>query len=119
MDFIHGAKLLKLLKEIDQYFSQDAPLETSIDIDGSGKPDPGKPESGTTVITRSPCPYSGGNPELAGARFDPTADEDYAIRFESAYKHYGHGRTRTPVLLGLDMNVERGQIYGLLGKVFL
>ena len=24
---------------------------------------------------------------------------------------------RSPVLLGLDMNVERGQIYGLLGKL--
>ena len=87
------------------------PLETAINIE-----DNAKPESGATVITRSPCPYSGGNPELTGARFDPEPEEEYAIKFKSAFKHYGHGKGRTPVLLGLDMNVERGQIYGLLGK---
>jgi hypothetical protein len=87
--------------------------ETAIHIE-----DTTKPESGPTVITRSTCPYSGGNTDLSVARFDPDPDEEYAIRFESAYKHYGHGKGRTPVLLGLDMNVERGQIYGLLGKSF-
>jgi hypothetical protein len=70
------------------------------------------------VITRSPCPYSGVNPDLSDPKFETDPDEEYAIRFESAYKHYGSGKSRTPVLLGLDMNVERGQIYGLLGKMF-
>ena len=42
---------------------------------------------------------------------------DKAICLDSAYKHYGKGRSKTPVLLGLDMNVERGTIYGLLGKI--
>ena len=40
-----------------------------------------------------------------------------AICLDSAYKHYGKGRSKTPVLLGLDMNVDRGTIYGLLGKI--
>ena len=38
-----------------------------------------------------------------------------AICLESTYKHYGKGRSKLPVLLGLDMNVEKGTIYGLLG----
>ena len=40
-----------------------------------------------------------------------------AISLESAYKHYGKGRKKFPVLLGLDMNVEKGTIYGLLGNL--
>ena len=41
---------------------------------------------------------------------------DKAISLNSAYKHYGKGRKKLPVLLGLDMTVEKGTIYGLLGK---
>ena len=42
-------------------------------------------------------------------------DTEKAICLESAYKHYGKGKGKLPVLLGLDMNVEKGTIYGLLG----
>lgn len=43
-------------------------------------------------------------------------DSDVAIRLESAYKHYGSRKSGTPVLMGLDMEVKKGQIYGLLGE---
>ena len=39
-----------------------------------------------------------------------------AIKLDSAYKHYGSGKSRLPVLVGLNMEVQAGQIYGLLGK---
>ena len=39
-----------------------------------------------------------------------------AVCFDSAYKHYGKGRKKHPVLLGLDLNAEKGKIYGLLGN---
>ena len=42
-----------------------------------------------------------------------------AICLDKAYKHYGKGGKKFPVLLGLDMNVEQGTIYGLLGKLWL
>jgi hypothetical protein len=41
---------------------------------------------------------------------------EVAIRLDSAYKSYGRGKTKLPVLIGLNMEVPRGQIYGLLGK---
>lgn len=44
--------------------------------------------------------------------------EDLAIELDSAYKHYGSGKTKTPVLMGLDMKVTKGQIYGLLGELY-
>ena len=59
------------------------------------------------------------NRDDGGAKLCSTEDtyiEPKAICFDNAYKHYGKGRSKTPVLLGLDMNVERGQIYGLLGN---
>ena len=56
-----------------------------------------------------------GEANLCGA--EHTYIEEKAICFDNAYKHYGKGRSRTPVLLGLDMNVERGTIYGLLGNI--
>ena len=40
-----------------------------------------------------------------------------AIKLESTYKHYGSGKSKTQVLIGLNMEVARGQIYGLLGKL--
>lgn len=43
-------------------------------------------------------------------------DGDVAIQLSSAYKHYGSGKNKTPVLVGLDMEVTKGQIYGLLGR---
>lgn len=42
--------------------------------------------------------------------------DQIAIRLDNACKHYGGGKKKTPVLLGLDMEVKKGQIYGLLGK---
>ena len=48
----------------------------------------------------------------------PDGGRELAIRLQGAYKHYGKGGKRTPVLLGLDMEVKRGEIYGLLGKKF-
>ncbi len=44
----------------------------------------------------------------------PTQNE-VAIELASTYKHYGSGKSKLPVLIGLNMEVERGQIYGLLG----
>ena len=47
----------------------------------------------------------------------PTADDPgVAIRLSNAHKHYGTRKKRLPVLIGLDMEVRRGQIYGLLGE---
>ena len=40
-----------------------------------------------------------------------------AVCFDSAYKHYGKGRKQHPVLMGLDLNAEKGKIYGLLGNI--
>ena len=41
---------------------------------------------------------------------------DPAIQLEGAYKSYGGtGKKSHPVLLGLNMSVPRGRIYGLLG----
>ena len=45
------------------------------------------------------------------------SSETLAIQLKSAYKHYGSGKNRLPVLIGLNMNVPKGQIYGLLGKI--
>lgn len=45
------------------------------------------------------------------------SEDNVAIRLEEAFKHYGSGKHKTPVLLGLDMCVRRGQIYGLLGEL--
>lgn len=42
-------------------------------------------------------------------------DPEVAINLDDAFKHYGHGKSRLPVLLGLNMEVGKGQIYGLLG----
>ena len=39
-----------------------------------------------------------------------------AIKLESTYKTYGSGKSKTQVLIGLNMEVPKGQIYGLLGK---
>ena len=39
-----------------------------------------------------------------------------AIRLSDAHKHYGSGKKKMPVLVGLDMEVQKGQIYGLLGE---
>ena len=47
---------------------------------------------------------------------EPTNNEK-AVCFDSSYKHYGKGRNKHPVLLGLDLNAEKGKIYGLLGKL--
>nr|AHK05672.1 ATP-binding cassette transporter sub-family H 103004 [Tigriopus japonicus] len=44
-----------------------------------------------------------------------TKEGPVAIKISNAYKHYTSGQKRTPVLLGLDMEVKKGQIYGLLG----
>ena len=41
---------------------------------------------------------------------------EVAISLDGARKSYGSRKKRLPVLLGLDMTVERGTIYGLLGK---
>lgn len=46
-----------------------------------------------------------------------TSNDVPAIKLDAAYKHYGSGKSRLPVLIGLNMQVERGQIYGLLGKL--
>ena len=56
-----------------------------------------KPEViGPTVITRSACPYSGGNSELSNPDFRSglEEEEEYAIQFDGAYKHYGSGKSR-------------------------
>ena len=39
-----------------------------------------------------------------------------AIKLESTYKTYGSGKSKTQVLIGLNMEVPKGQIYGLLGN---
>ncbi len=58
------------------------------------------------------------DPDLEDAPVSPSpfSLEEPAIKLTSAYKHYGSRKKKTPVLLGLDMRVERGQIYGLLGE---
>ena len=40
---------------------------------------------------------------------DEEAEADLAIRLTGAYKSYGRGGGKTPVLLGLDMAVPRGK----------
>ena len=41
--------------------------------------------------------------------------DEIAIKLATAHKHYGSGKSKLPVLMGLNMEVGRGQIYGLLG----
>ena len=41
--------------------------------------------------------------------------DSYAICLRDAYLHYGSGKKKVPVLIGLDMTIPRGAIYGLLG----
>jgi hypothetical protein len=72
-----------IYKIIFIFVYQDVPSETTINIEDS------KPGVGPTVITRSTCPYSGVNPDL-----DTDVDEELAIKFDSAYKHYGSGKSR-------------------------
>ncbi len=48
-------------------------------------------------------------------RHEEYDEDDLAIRLNGAYKHYGSGKKKTDVLVGLDMSVPRGKIYGLLG----
>ncbi len=67
----------------------------------------------TTVIDMaSKNPEQPPEPEVFVKTGEP---EEVAIRLEDAYKHYGSGKSRMPVLIGLNMEVKRGQIYGLLG----
>ena len=47
---------------------------------------------------------------------DITHPLEPAIKLESTYKTYGSGKSKTQVLIGLNMEVPKGQIYGLLGK---
>eukprot|EP00095_Tigriopus_kingsejongensis_P003146 maker-scaffold662_size116868-snap-gene-0.17 protein:Tk03146 transcript:maker-scaffold662_size116868-snap-gene-0.17-mRNA-1 annotation:"abc transporter" len=63
----------------------------------------GTNNSGAVVIASEKPPAI--NPEEAPV----------AIKVSNAYKHFGNSHKRTPVLLGLDMEVCKGQIYGLLG----
>eukprot|EP00095_Tigriopus_kingsejongensis_P012233 snap_masked-scaffold87_size395581-processed-gene-0.4 protein:Tk12233 transcript:snap_masked-scaffold87_size395581-processed-gene-0.4-mRNA-1 annotation:"abc transporter g family member 20 isoform x2" len=42
-------------------------------------------------------------------------DPNTAIAFIDAYKHYGRGARKVPVLSGLNMTIPKGAIYGLLG----
>ncbi len=42
-------------------------------------------------------------------------DAETAIAFRDAFKHYGRGAKKVPVLVGLDMTIPKGAIYGLLG----
>ena len=44
-----------------------------------------------------------------------SSPDNVAIAFDGAYKHYGSGRRKVPVLIGLDMTIPKGAIYGLLG----
>nr|AHK05671.1 ATP-binding cassette transporter sub-family H 88708 [Tigriopus japonicus] len=43
------------------------------------------------------------------------SDPNTAISFENAYKQYGRGSRKVPVLCGLNMTIPKGAIYGLLG----
>lgn len=45
----------------------------------------------------------------------PEDVDSYAICLRDAYLHYGSGKKKVPVLIGLDMTIPRGAIYGLLG----
>lgn len=88
------------------------------------------PAGTTTIETPSPLrtqPVAddgdGSNPSppvvpngTPAAVVDMEGDEDVAIRLSNAHKHYGSGSKQMPVLIGLDMEVKKGQIYGLLGK---
>ena len=46
-----------------------------------------------------------------------TEENEVAIKLEKAYKSYGSRKHKHPVLMGLDMEVGKGHIYGLLGKI--
>ena len=41
--------------------------------------------------------------------------DNVAISFDDSFKHYGRGRRKVPVLVGLNMTIPKGAIYGLLG----
>ena len=90
-----------------RYFFQDPAPETTINMEEP------KPEVvvGPTVITRSTCPYSGGNPELSNFRsgLNPNEDEEYAIQFEGAYKHYGCGKSRSTFFSLFYSNATRSE----------
>ena len=54
--------------------------------------------------------------EVASMKMIQTEPEEVAIKLDKAYKSYGSRKHKHPVLMGLDMEVGKGHIYGLLGK---
>ena len=74
-----------------------------------------------------PAPFDGGGPECVvqtkeGGKSGSdkieilvSSPDNVAISFRDSYKHYGRGRRKVPVLIGLNMTIPKGAIYGLLG----
>ena len=54
--------------------------------------------------------------EVASMKMIQNEPEEVAIKLDKAYKSYGSRKHKHPVLMGLDMEVGKGHIYGLLGK---
>jgi len=58
---------------------------------------------------------SGGGANKMASPKKMSSSCETAIKFRSAYKHYGRRSRRVPVLVGLNMTIPKGAIYGLLG----
>ena len=76
-------------------------------LTGTGNTEIQKPDQNTVAID-----ISSSTPKC-DSEFENT---NLAIELSDTFKDYGSGKSRLPVLIGLNMNVVRGQIYGLLGK---
>ena len=80
-----------------------------------------KKDSSSTVIEMSTnaenaAKHSEKVPTIEKVQNIENDQDEVAIKLDSVYKHYGSGKSRLPVLIGLNMEVPTGQIYGLLGK---
>jgi len=75
-------------------------------LTGTGNTEIQKPDQNTVAID-----ISSSTPKC-DSEFENT---NLAIELSDTFKDYGSGKSRLPVLIGLNMNVVRGQIYGLLG----
>ena len=94
------------------YYTTISPTTSHVEnitepLTGAGNTEVQKPDQNTVAID-----ISSSTPKC-DSEFENT---NLAIELSDTFKDYGSGKSRLPVLIGLNMNVVRGQIYGLLGK---
>ena len=80
--------------------------------------DPNKDETNSSKKSHRRTTSSVTNDNSVKMKPELEESEEVAIKLDKAFKSYGSRKHKHPVLMGLDMEVGKGHIYGLLGKVF-